>query len=410
MEELPDSLRRAIWDAVHQVPAAELRTAIRPEDVGHPVLSGLDGLLTSPALLEDFFRRRALASRSPEETEAAERRLRSLAPGELADLVWRRLFLDRQPLSEAARAALTTLGLFGIDASGRDLREIRERFDRTPPGERWEKILRLANLEFVLHRVEPLEAGEAGRPGASPPGFRPLLSLTRIFSGWRESVKKLRRLGFGVKARLDGFTPVEFRRYLAGEADRLKPAALGLDWPPEESLDGRTAGRLAEEAVLPVCREKGLALLLAPSPEGEIFPALWKNHPRVKFLLFPGRPDWLPPGGTAGFRNLLPCGPDWPGSHPAGLAGFLGRRLETLGADFHACHSGAARPPELVGRWAHLRWLLGEALIRRQAELWRTGWRFSEEEAIRDARAVLGGNARAFLGLPDSRSGPPAPF
>ena len=400
MGDLPDAMRETLWNAAHQTPAVELRSAVGPDAAGPDGVSGLDGLLTSPPLLDEFFRRRAFLGGSRNEA-GDEERLRNLAPGELADLVWRRLFLDRQPLSEAARTILTTLGLFGVDVSVRDLRAVRERFELTPATERLEKAIRIANLEMLLHPVEPTGPEDGAKRLPRRRGFRPVLCLTGLFGEWRESAKRLRLLGFGVKTKVDGFVALELRRFLAAEADRVEPAAVSIDWPPGHAPDDGGLGRLARESVLSLCRERKLAVLFGNAGTGDGFSRLWEDNSDVRFIVFPRRDavDSAAALASGGVRNVLPCSPGWPGSHPSRLSSFLGRSLEALGTDFHACHSGARRPEELAGRWAHLRWSLGEALIRRYGELWRTGWRFTEEEARSDVLALLGGNAKAFMGI-----------
>ncbi len=387
-----------IWAAVHETPAADLRVAFSPADLAATAGSGLDRLLTSPALLDEFFRRRGRegAGDSPADRESY---LKSLAPGELADLVWRRLFLDHTPLSEAARVVLTTLGLFGLDVGSGDLRDLGEKFALIQQKRRLERIAALANLDLVLYPVECLDADAATKRPPPPAPFRPVLSLTGLFRDWKAGARKLRLLGFGVKAKVDEFVPLELRRYLSGLVDRLAPAALALDWPvcPGGRDDFR---RLVREAVLQVCRERRLALLLAASDRPvEFLSPLWEECPEANFLFFPATREQSAEAGLAAerSRNLLLCGPDRRLAHPMELGQSLAIRLEEWGSAFHACHSGSASPEELVGRWAHLRWTVGEALLRRYAELRRTGWRLSETGVKRDVRALLGGNAREML-------------
>ena len=370
MPELPEAMRKAVWAAAHETPAVELRVRLSPADTQDSGLSGFDALLTSPVVLDEFFRRRARLCPAAEGM-AEKDRLLALAPAELADLVWRRLFLDRQPLSEATRIVLTTLGLFGIDLSSRDLGKIRERFDGIPAAERREKALRLANLETVLIPVDVSAVKGEDKTGIRHPGFPVALSLSGLFGEWRETAKKLRRLGFDVKANVDNFSSMELRRFLAAETERLNPVAFSLDWPDGGDSDWNGFARLVGEAVLPLCRERNLPFLLASGPGGARPPAFWAEVPDVRFLVFPGGKGdaWTPVPGMTRARNVLPCGPDRPLSHPAGLAQFFASHLETFGPDFHACHSGAARPEELAGIWAHLRWTLGEALIRRYEEV-----------------------------------------
>lgn len=415
MAEFTEETRNLIWAAAHTTPAVDIRVMIRPPAAGTPAVSGIDALLTSPAILSEFFRRRSLNRRDPaaeaDNVAAREAYVRSLTPGELADIVWRQLFLDHSPLSEAARVVLTTLGLYGIDVSSGDLRLLREQFEAVPATERVERAVKLANLDLILHPVDSMHVDDALRPAGGGRAFRPVLYLNELLGDWKESARKLRLQGFGLKAKVDEFTPIELRRHLATEIARLKPVALGLDWPRGHNPDDGCVGRLVREGALPLCREHNLPFFLAvddagtepagrPTSVDDLAP-LWEDYPDVRFFLFPSREDHLGPAIAAASRgrNLLLCGPDRPLAGPAVLDGFTTRRLEASGSAFHACHSGAETMEELVGRWAHMRWCLGKTLIRHYMDVWRTGWTFDENNIRKDIAALLGGNARVLLGV-----------
>lgn len=415
MGEFTEEMRSLIWTAVHTASAADVRVFFQPPIPGQSSVSGIDALLTSPAVLAEFFRRRALHRPEPasdaESGVAREAYIRSLTPGELADIVWRQLFIDHAPLSEAARTVLTTLGLYGIDVSSGDLRLLREQFESVPAAERVGRALQLSNLDLVLYPVESMQVEGACRTGAGTPPFRPVMYLNELFGDWKESARKLRNDGYGLKAKVDEFTPLELRRHLSAEIARLNPAALGLDWPCGHHPDDGGVGRLVREGALPLCRERGLPFFLAAGEseaDGPRNPAsvedlasLWEDNQDVRFLFFPNREEQLFPAMLAASRsrNLLLCGPDQPLGHPFMLDSFTTRRLEISGSAFHACHSGAETLEELVGRWAHLRWTLGKTLIKHYIELWRTGWKYDEADIRKDVAALLGGNARSFLGV-----------
>lgn len=412
MTAFGEETKQRVWDAVHTTPATDVRVFIRPPSGERPTASGIDGLLTAPGIVAEFFRRRALGRRAGESDAGAahESYIRSLTPGELADIVWRQLFLDHPPASETTRTVLTTLGLFGLDVGSGDLRLLREQFEAIPADELADRALGLANLDLVLHPVPALDAETAAAP-ARHPAFRPVLALGELFENWRDNARKLRHAGYGLKAKVDEFAPLELRRFLAQAASALRPAALAIDWPAGHHPEDDCVGKLVREGVLPFCRDRGLPLLVAAGAgEAEAPPAplrierlapLWEDNPDVRFLLFPVREDQLSPAVLAAerCRNLLACGPDLPLGVPSLLDAYTALRLETLGTAFHACHSGAETPAELAGRWAHLRWTLGKTLIRHYGELWRTGWRFGDADLAKDAKAILGGNVRTFLNI-----------
>lgn len=414
MPELSEETKHLIWAAAHETPAADVRTFLPPPGIGNDKLpaSGVDNLLTSPPVLAEFFRRRppAIQSEAADIETSQEAYVKSLTRPELADIVWRQLFVDNPPMSEACRTVLTTLGLWGIDVGSGDLRVLREQSGSLPDAERFEKSMKQANLELVLYPVEALEHDGAAAP---VPGYRPIIGLNCLFRDWKESARKLRALGFAVKGKVDDFAPLELRRYLAGEIDRLSPAGMTLDWPVRHQPQDDGIGRLVREAALPLCRERGLPFFLAAgdwrgrpedcplAPDIETLSPLWEGNPDIRFLLYPVHMNQLHSAclASAKHRNVLLGGPESPVLVPSWLETFTRFRLEAAGSAFHYCHSGAETPEELVGRWAHLRWVLGVALIRRYTELWRTGWRYEEEDIHREVKAILSGNARTMLGL-----------
>ncbi len=416
MAEFDEEAKNLIWEAVHQTPAAEVRVFAYPQAGGRSV-SGIDALLTTPEVLSEFFRRRALANRELGPASAREAYIRTLTPAELADLVWRQLFLDNAPMSEPLRVVLTTMGMFGLDVACGDLRVLREQYDQIPAEEKLARIITLANLDLALYAVDcwPEDGTQGEGVGlwgssagalpvvARPDVFRPVLYLSRLFADWKEGARRLRVRGFGLKAKVDNFAPLEFRRFLAGEAARVRPVAIGLDWPTGgHHADDGCVGKLVREAVLPFCREKDLPFFLETGEERiEGLEALWREQPEVRVLLFPGREDQFASAvmAASAVRNVLLAGPDQPLSFPRIMDGYHGLRLEGLGSAFHAFHSSAGAVEELVGGWAHGRWTFGKALLRHYSELWRTGWRFSEESVKREVGLMLVGNVRRLIGL-----------
>ncbi|MCC8109057.1 MAG: hypothetical protein LIQ30_08450 [Planctomycetes bacterium] len=401
MAELSSQDRDVIWTAVHETPAVDIRVFALPPSAD-PAVSGIDALLTSPELLGEFFRRRAIANREYGPVSAREAYIRSLTPAELADLVWRQLFLDRQPLSEPARIVLTTMGMFGLDVASGDLRRLREDYEAIPPDERLSRVLALANVTRVLYATECLYGTEPSP--ARHPAFRPVLYVSDLLADWKESARRLRLTGYGLKARLNEFSALELRRYLTAEIGRIGPVGLGLDWPDSDGDESARdcVRRLVHEAVLPLARERNLPFFLGTGGmRVDDLADLWRGHPEVRFMLVPGRADEFAAAirSAATSRNVLLAGPDQPLSFPRVIEQFHNARLETLGGTFHACHSSAGCVEELVGTWAHARWTLGLALIRHYTELWRTGWQFTPDGIRHEVAMILAGNAESFLGI-----------
>jgi len=84
---------------------------------------GIDELLTYHYLVAELFR----VVPQSRLTYAAFWKMGKQAQ---ADLIWRELFLNRSPISEACRGVLTTLQRLGLDPADRDLARYRKWFRR----------------------------------------------------------------------------------------------------------------------------------------------------------------------------------------------------------------------------------------------------------------------------------------
>src|SRR5471030_2293514 len=92
------SLRARVKRAVKSTPAVDLHTHLFPPDFGSLCLSGPDELLTYHYLIAETLR---FTRQEPEEFLAMPMRLQ-------ADKVWKTLFVDRTPVSEAAAGVAAT--------------------------------------------------------------------------------------------------------------------------------------------------------------------------------------------------------------------------------------------------------------------------------------------------------------
>src|SRR5215208_6046181 len=113
-----EDLRRQVSEVVGAVQVIDMHTHLFAPEFGEFNLSGIDELLTYHYLVAETFRSARLSY-------DAFWRLSKTAQ---ADLVWRTLFVENTPVSEAARGVVTVLAAFGLDAAAADLREARDFF------------------------------------------------------------------------------------------------------------------------------------------------------------------------------------------------------------------------------------------------------------------------------------------
>src|SRR5215210_162287 len=111
-------LRRVVSEVVGGVPVFDMHTHLFAPGFGGLNLSGIDELLTYHYLVAETFRSARVTYEG----------FWRLSKSEQADLVWRTLFVENTPVSEAARGVVTVLDAFGLDPASRDLAEARAFF------------------------------------------------------------------------------------------------------------------------------------------------------------------------------------------------------------------------------------------------------------------------------------------
>src|SRR5215212_5727929 len=113
-----EELRRQVSEVVGAVQVFDMHTHLFAPEFGSLNLSGIDELLTYHYLVAETFR----------SAEVSYDAFWRMSKSEQADLVWRTLFVESTPVSEAARGVVTVLDAFGLETAATDLREAREFF------------------------------------------------------------------------------------------------------------------------------------------------------------------------------------------------------------------------------------------------------------------------------------------
>jgi hypothetical protein len=97
------------------------------------------------------------------------------------------------------------------------------------------------------------------------------------------------------------------------------------------------------------------------------------------------------------FGNLHVFGCWWFCNDPSIVREITLQRLELLGATFTANHSDARVLDQLIYKWPHTRAVVADVLAEKYRLLFEAGWRPTEEEVARAARALFGGAFEEFL-------------
>ena len=192
-------LRRILDRVVAETPVRDIHTHLYDPAFGDLLLWGVDELLTYHYLVAEFFR----VSSMPYADFWA------LSKPQRADAIWKSLFLDHSPLSEATRGVLTVFQALGIDVQKRELRSVRKWYAEQKPWKFIDLVFKTANLREVVMTNDPFD--DAERPVwvngyQQDPRFRPALRVDPVLLGWDKAWLRLKEWGYQVAAAPDSAT------------------------------------------------------------------------------------------------------------------------------------------------------------------------------------------------------------
>lgn len=405
-----ERLAREVEKIVSSHPVFDVHTHLYDPAFGSLLLSGIDELLTYHYLVAEVFRYLKLPY--------AE--FWKLDKKAQADLVWKELFQNRTPLSEACRGVITTLHALGLDPRKKDLPALRQWFARQKPERYLDQCLELAGLKAICMTNSPFDNEE--RPvwekGFSrDPRFRAALRIDPLLMDWPGTAPRLAQRGYNVRATLTEQTVSEIRRFLADWTQRMDPLYLMVSLPPEFRYPEKSVtAEIIEKAILPHACEFGLPFALMPGVRRSVNPQLklagdgvglsdvnalanlCQAHPGNKFI------------GTVlarenqhelcviarKFRNFHIFGCWWFLNNPSLVDEITRMRVELLGLSVTLQHSDARVLDQVIYKWRHSRAVIGRVLAEKYLNLAESGWLAGRREIERDVDDLLGGSFMKF--------------
>lgn len=371
----PDAidLHAAVGQAVGEAPITDLHTHLFAPEFGKMNLWGIDELLTYHYLIAESLR--ADPSLSPEQFFA-------LSKTQQADFVWKTLFVDRAPLSEATAGVLTVLNAFGLETESTELQEAREFFADQNPRAHLNRVLDLAGVQSLVMTNDPTDPVERAiwESGVEPdPRFHTALRVDRMTDADEATLQKW--------------------------VDIMKPRYMAI------SLTEVTA---LPEAFLAICRKNNLPFAimlgvrrainprLGPAGDGvvtanlSLLEDLVRKNPDIRFLV-----TTLARENAHGlcvaarkFPNLLPFGCWWFMNNPSLVEEQTLMRLEMLGPTFVPQHSDARVLEQLIYKWTHSRRSIANALTKRFSDMPVPPKPHKVQET---ANALMGGIAQGWI-------------
>jgi len=423
--DLP-TLTAAVHDIVAAQPVTDLHThcytpafGASPEP-GGLLLWGVDELVTYHYLVAEVYRV-VPASKLPYD------KFWAMSKQQQADHIWKHLFVERTPVSEACRGVLTTLAKLGLDPHEKSLAPYRQWFSEQTADGYIDKVMRIANVDSITMTNPVFDDQERELWLKNPavgddPRFTAVLRIDPLLRDWKNAAAKLKSWGFDVRPDFSGKTVDETKRFLGEWLDRQKAIYVAMSLPPEfkypdpANPDG---DRFIQQCLMPVLADRGLpwAMMIGSRMRDQVNPALrdagdmlgkadvmavvnlCRDFPGNKLLVTMLSRENQHELCVAArkFGNLMVFGCWWFLNNPSIIEEMTRERFELLGTSFIPQHSDARVLDQLVYKWDHSRKIIGKVLVDKYADLTENGYHVTAEQIKRDAALLLRDNFRNFL-------------
>ena len=398
----PAELRAHVESVVNSTWVMDVHTHLFPANFEGLCLFGLDELLTYHYLTAEAFR----------STKISPEHFWPMSKTDQADLVWKTLFVESSPTSEAARGVISVLDAFGLDTRAPDLKEARAFFNSRSLPEHVDHVLDIARVSGVVMTNDPLDEAEC----------RVWNGNISIDSRFKSS---LRLDGLLNKSDLQSASIPELRGLLDGWIKRISPVYMAVSLPPDFKFPADDSrDRLLREVVLPTAKEHHLPMTLMVGVRRGVNPVLREagdglgkadvsaierlcaEYPEVRFLVtFLSRENQHELCVAARkFRNLMPFGCWWFLNNPSIVLEITRERLELLGQSFIPQHSDARVLEQLIYKWKHARKEIADALSDSYEQLLNSGRAVAPQEISRDVTRMFSGNFNEWVGTTVSES------
>ena len=406
-----EEMGQVVGRILRETPITDVHTHIYPAAFGDLLLWGVDELITYHYLIAETFRYE----------KSSYEQYFSMPKRQQADLIWKTLFLDRSPLSEAQRGVLTVMNKLGQDVRSRDLGAIRKYCESKSVEEYIDIVFKTAGVKEVVMTNDIFNPQEFAVWSAGPkldPRFKAVLRIDPLLNLDASAIALLQKTGYNADAELGGESVAEIRRFLKDWMLKMDALYVAASLPPTFRVpEGSLRSRVVEECVLPVCRELNRPFAMMIGVTKRVNPGLGdagdavakadigtvtylcQKYPANKFLVtMLALENQHELAVTARkFNNLMVFGCWWFLNNPSIIDRMTRMRFELLGLSFIPQHSDARVLDQLIYKWDHSRRLIGGVLAEKYLDVMETGWEFTEEEIRKDLADLFSNNFWRFL-------------
>ena len=407
-----EQIQSAVEEALSSTQFIDVHTHLFSPAFGNLGLWGIDELLTYHYLEAEFFR----------SSDTTPERYWNLSKRERADAIWRALFVENSPISEATRGIIAVLNAFELPTGSSALEEARAFFRTQSIEEHIRNVLRIAGVSDVVMTNDPLDPQEQPtwlNGGQKHAQFHAVLRLDRILWGWPRHWQQLASQGYAVEEKATGKSVAEVRRFLSDWHERMRPLYMAVSLTDEFQFpDESITSKMLAEAVLPSCREFGLPMSLMIGVRRQVNPRLRlagdavgkadlhavenlccafpENRFLVSVLSRENQHELCVYARK--FSNLMPFGCWWFMNNPSIVEEITRERIELLGTSFIPQHSDARVLEQVVYKWRNTRLTLAPILTNAYRRIHNDGGGISRGDIQRDVNRLFRSNFDNWTG------------
>ncbi|PYT53267.1 MAG: glucuronate isomerase [Acidobacteria bacterium] len=407
-----EQIQSAVEEALSSTQFIDVHTHLFSPAFGNLGLWGIDELLTYHYLEAEFFR----------SSDTTPERYWNLSKRERADAIWRALFVENSPISEATRGIIAVLNAFELPTGSSALEEARAFFRTQSIEEHIRNVLRIAGVSDVVMTNDPLDPEEQPawlNGGQKHAKFHAALRLDRILWGWPRHWQQLASQGYAVEEKATGKSAAEVRRFLSGWYERMRPLYMAVSLTDEFQFpDESITSKMLAEAVLPSCREFGLPMSLMIGVRRQVNPRLRlagdavgkadlhavenlccafpENRFLVSVLSRENQHELCVYARK--FSNLMPFGCWWFMNNPSIVEEITRERIELLGTSFIPQHSDARVLEQVIYKWRNTRLTLAPILTNAYRRIHNDGGGISRGDIQRDVNRLFRSNFENWTG------------
>jgi hypothetical protein len=425
------SLDTIVSDAVMNQAVVDVHTHLCPPTFGSPMpgrggqadpngllLWGIDELITYHYLVCEVYR-------VVPPSKLPYQKFWAMSKKDQADHIWKHLFVEHSPISEACRGVVTTLQLLGLDPAERSLDRYRRWFAEQSLDSHVDQVMELAGVTRITMTNDVFDDNERERWLADPtigddPRFAAVLRFDMLLRDWPAAAAKLDEWGYAATAEFTESSIQAGRRFLRDWIKRTKAVYGAVSLPPEFTYGGADdhsdTAVVLRQIVMPVLEEAGLPMAMMIGSIKRLNPELQlagdmvgradvfsvariceefsRNQLLVTMLSRENQYELAVLARK--FGNLMIFGCWWWLNNPSLVEEITRMRVELLGTSFIPQHSDARVLEQLVYKWDHSRRIISGVLSNKYGDLTAAGWNVTEADVRRDVKLMFEDHARAM--------------